>query len=145
MSSRPPFLLWGAGLLLLAVGLGAGFALGVAAQTVGFRTPLFAVIAALLLVFVVGILVALYRFIESYQNLVRSLQTPLRGADSPSSMHQSTQNRLAGAADLVRALQEFEAHVAALQRLAGDNEAPASRSAFDAVTPPESLQNKDAL
>jgi ABC-type multidrug transport system fused ATPase/permease subunit len=145
MSRRPTFMLWGAGLLLLAVGLGAGFALGVTAQSIGFRMPLFAVIAALLLVFVVGILLTLYRFMESYRELVRSLQAPVRSTEIPAAMQQSTHDSLASAAELVRVLQEFEAQVTALQRFTADDAAITPRSASASVTPPESIQNKDRL
>ena len=137
--------LLGAGLLLLAVGVGVGFVLGVTAQTIGVRTPLYFAIAVFLAVFVVGMLFTVYRFMDSYRQAIRALQDPQRGGLTSLSAQQGGLGSLAGAAELLGALREFEARISALQRVPEGDEAPGKESAADFATPPESVQNKDAV
>lgn len=145
MSRGSSLVLLGAAALVLALGIGIGFALGVTAQTIGVRTPLYAAVVVLLALFVVGMLVILYRFIESYQRSIRALQDPARGVFASGSAQQGALGGLAGTAELVRALQEFEERMTALQRLEEKEGTPVQGSEADLVTPSESVQNRDTL
>ena len=137
--------LLGAGLLLLAVGMGVGFVLGVTAQTIGVRTPLYVAIAVFLAVFVVGMLFTVYRFMDSYRQAIQALQDPKRGGFTSLSAQQGGLGSLADVAELVRTLQEFEERMGDLQRAPAGAAAPVQAFGADVATPPESVQNKDDL
>ena len=95
MSRGSSLVLLGAAALVLALGIGIGFALGATAQTIGVRTPLYAAVVVLLALFVVGMLVILYRFVESYQRSIRALQDPTRGVFASGSAQQGALGSLA--------------------------------------------------
>jgi membrane protein implicated in regulation of membrane protease activity len=142
MPRGPTILLLGAGLLLLAIGVAVGFALGATAQTIGIRTPLYSAIVVFLAIFVVGMVYIVYRFVESYRHELRSLQDPARGGFTSLSVQLDGRGSIASVAELVRALRDLEERMAAIQRTSAGGEAPATGVDADFATPSESVQNK---